>query len=475
MSESGLTAMTAFEGGARPAVLFAPCALLPDGWAQNVRVSLADNGTISAVDTDVAPRIGDIELRDRVLLPAPSNLHSHSFQRAMVGRTQLRGPGKDSFWSWRQLMYRFLDALTPDMVEAITAQAYVEMCEAGYAAVAEFHYLHHAAGGVAYDNPAETSVAAMAAARTAGIGLTHLPVVYAAAGADGRAPEGGQLRFACDLGRYEALWAAANRALVAHGRADWGIGIAPHSLRAVPPALLRDVLSAHASGPIHVHIAEQTAEVAEIEAAWGARPVEWLLDQHDVDARWCLVHATHLTEAECTGLAHSGATAGLCPITEADLGDGVFPGEAFLDAGGGFGVGTDSNVHITLTGELRALEYSQRLVARRRNVLAAPAGSTARRLFEHALAGGAQALARVSGAIAPGHLADLLTLDTSHVQLHGFAGDALLDAWLFSTTEPVVDAVWSAGQRVVVDGEHVHRAEVSRRFKSVMDTLVQDL
>ena len=265
-------------------------------------------------------------------------------------------------------MYRFLQALTPEMVGAITAQAQVEMCEAGYAAVAEFHYLHHAPGGRAYANPAETSERVMEAARATGIGLTLLPVLYAAAGADGRAPEGGQLRFACAPQAYDRLWRCAADA-IGRGPADWNIGIAPHSLRAVPRTMLADVVDAHPAGPVHLHIAEQTAEVDEIESAWGARPVAWLLDRHAVDERWCLVHATHVDEAERAALAASGAVAGLCPITEADLGDGVFPGEPFRAAGGRFGVGTDSNVRITLAGELAQIEYSQRLATRRRNVL----------------------------------------------------------------------------------------------------------
>ena len=330
------------------------------------------------------------------------------------------------------------------------------MCEAGYAAVAEFHYLHHAPGGQAYANPAELSGRVMEAAQETGIGLTLLPVMYAAGGADGRAPAGGQLRFACDIERYERLWESAARA-VGEGPADRRIGIAPHSLRAVPREVLAELLDAHPTGPVHIHIAEQIAEVEEIEAAWGARPVAWLLDNHAVDERWCLVHATHIDESEVAAIAASRAVAGLCPITEADLGDGVFPAEPFLGAGGRFGVGTDSNVRITFGGELNLLEYGQRLLERRRNVCSRAGESTGRALFEAALGGGAIALGRETGAIETGRLADLLTLDTTTLELHGLDGDDLLDGWIFSAQESVVAEVWSAGRQTVEQGRHVAR------------------
>ena len=368
-------------------------------------------------------------------------------------------------------MYRFLEVLTPEQIGAITAQAQVEMLESGFAAVAEFHYLHHAPRGAAYENPAETSERVMEAARDTGIGLTLLPVVYAAADSGGRAPEGGQLRFACDTDRYEHLWQAAAGAL-AGGPADWRIGIAPHSLRAVPRAELETVLAAHPDGPVHIHVAEQTAEVEEIQTAYGARPVAWLLDRHGVDARWCLVHATHVDADECDALAASGAVAGLCPITEADLGDGLFPAERYLGAGGLLGVGTDSNVRVTLAGELSLLEYGQRLDRRRRNVLATRETSTGRTLFEAALAGGARALGRDAGRIESGRLADLLTLDTSELDLHGLDGDALLDGFVFSASRSVVGEVWSAGREQVRGGRHVSADAVAARYRQAIDSLV---
>ena len=455
----------------KPLSLHAPLVLLGDGWTRDARVTIRADGRILDVERGVRPESGDRNLAGRVLLPAPANLHSHAFQRALAGRTQRRGPGDDTFWSWRQLMYRFLERLTPEMVGAIAAQAQLEMCEAGYASVGEFHYLHHAPGGQPYANPAEMSERIIDAAQSTGIGLTLLPVMYATGGADGRKPAGGQLRFACDAEEYHRLWASAAHSIAA-GPADWRIGIAPHSLRAVPREVLAEVLGAHPTGPVHLHIAEQVAEVDEIEAAWGARPVAWLLDHHTVDERWCLVHATHVDEAECAALAASGAVAGLCPITEADLGDGVFPGGPFLAAGGRFGVGTDSNVRITFSGELHLLEYGQRLVERRRNVLASAGESSGRALFERTLEGGALALGRESGAIEPGRVADLLTLDTTNLEFHGLDGDDLLDGWIFSAPGSMVGEVWSAGRQTVDQGRHVAREAVTARYRNAVDALV---
>ena len=446
-------------------VLFAPVALTPADWAENIRVSIDRIGRIAAVETGATPQAGDDVLAGRILLPAPANLHSHAFQRAMAGLTESRGPeGHDSFWTWRRLMYRFLEKLDPDRIEAIAALTYMEMLEAGYASVGEFHYLHHRPGGGAYDDPAETSTRIAAAALETGIGLTHLPVLYARGGADGRPLEGGQLRFGCDLDRFAMLYQAAAR-IIAELPADARIGIAPHSLRAVSPDMLAAAVRLQ-DGPIHIHIAEQTGEVAEISAAYGARPVEWLLANADVDERWCAVHATHMTPEESEALARSGAVAGLCPITEANLGDGIFDGADFLAAGGGFGIGSDSNVRIALAEELRTLEYSQRYRAHRRAVLCAPGGSVGRTLFDTALKGGAQALGRDAGAIAPGQWADLTALDADNLTLADLSGDALLDAWIFAGDDNAVSDVWSAGRHVVSDGRHVKRQVIEARYRN---------
>ncbi|HET9069574.1 MAG TPA: formimidoylglutamate deiminase, partial [Amaricoccus sp.] len=353
--------------------LFAPLALLTDGWARDVRVTL-DGGRIAGVEPDAAAAPGDHTLAGRALLPAPCNLHSHAFQRAMAGMAERRGPTADSFWTWRRLMYRFLDVLDPDEIEAIAGLVYVEMLEAGYAAVAEFHYLHHAPGGTPYADPAELSHRIVAAAAETGIGLTLLPVLYTWGGAD-RAPlAGGQRRFGNDLDDFLALHARAGAGLAADGR----LGAAPHSLRASTPDDIRVLAAALPDGPMHIHAAEQVQEVDEVRAWLGARPVEVLLDRIGVDPRWCLIHATQMTADETTGLAASGATAGLCPITESNLGDGIFDAARFLAANGRLGIGSDSNVRIALAEELRTLEYSQRLRDRARNVLAAPEASVGR-------------------------------------------------------------------------------------------------
>lgn len=446
-------------------VIHAAQALVPEGWAANVSVTVED-GRIAQVVRDAPPSGAPVDL----LLPAPCNLHSHAFQRAMAGLTERRGPGADSFWTWRDLMYRFLDRLTPDQVQAIAAQAQVEMLEAGYAAVGEFHYLHHATDGGAYDDPAEMSARVAAAATDTGIGLTQLPVLYMQGGSDGRALSGGQLRFGCDLDRFAGLLDGAGRALA--DLPDAVLGLAPHSLRAVGVEALTTATTLRPGAPFHLHIAEQIAEVNEILATHGATPVKWLLEVMDVGAEWCLIHATHMTPAETEGLARSGAVAGLCPITEANLGDGIFDGARFTAASGRWGVGSDSNVRISLTGELCTLEYSQRLEARRRCVLAPPGGSTGRALYDAALAGGAQALGRASGALAPGLWADMLALDADALALAGMTGDTVLDAWIFAGGDGLVRDVWSAGRAVVRDGRHVAREAVERRFRAVMADLL---
>jgi formimidoylglutamate deiminase len=440
--------------------IWAETALLPGGWADGVAVTLA-GGRIARVEAGAAP----VGHRVACLLPAPVNLHSHTFQRAMAGLAERRGEGVDSFWTWRAVMYRFLDRLTPDDVEAIAALAMVEMAEAGFAAVCEFHYLHHAPGGVPYADPAEMAGRIAAAAEATGLGLTLLPVLYMQGGCDGRPLAGGQQRFWCNPDMLETILQAVPP-LAEDGR----LALAPHSLRAVPPEALVAVAALRPDAPLHIHAAEQPAEVAEVQAALGARPVEWLLD-HGADARWCLIHATHLTPAEVAGLAASGAVAGLCPITEANLGDGIFEGAAFRAAGGRIGVGTDSNVLISLAEEMRAMECAQRLRDRARTVLAPPGGSVGRDLFERVAAGGAQAAGRAAGAIAPGMWADLLALDTAHPSLAEASGDGLLDGWIFACNQPVVRDLWSAGRHVVQDGRHVARAAVAARYRQAMTRL----
>ena len=368
--------------------LFFDHALLPSGWASGVRISVAD-GTILSV-TEGAMREG-AECIAGIAIPGLPNLHCHAFQRGMAGLAERRGSGADSFWSWREVMYRFLDRLSPDDVQAITAFAYMQMLEAGFTTVGEFHYLHHDIDGRPYADLGEMAARIAAASAETRIGLTLLPSFYACGGFGGAPPAAGQRRFLNDPDRFLKL-VERTRAIVA-GLPEARVGIAPHSLRAVTPETLRIVCQATPDGPIHIHAAEQMKEVDESLAALGRRPVEWLLDNAEINSRWCVIHATHTTKTELRALASSGAVVGLCPLTEASLGDGIFDGADYLAAGGRFGVGTDSNIQIDAAAELRQLEYEQRLARRARNVMTMQEGeSTGRRLFASALAGGAQAL-----------------------------------------------------------------------------------
>lgn len=443
-------------------ILHAETALLPEGWTRDVRIVI-EAGRIASVSSGAAPA----GLAHGCLLPAPVNLHSHTFQRAMAGLTEGRTAGQDSFWTWRALMYRFLDRLTPEDVQAIAAQAMVEMAEAGFAAVCEFHYLHHPVGGGTYSDPAEMSGRIVAAAAETGLGLTHLPVIYEQGGVDGRALAGGQLRFGSAPEVFDRILDGAGKAVA--GMPDAVLGVASHSLRAVSRKTL-DRVAGLTDGPIHIHIAEQVAEVEEVEAAWGARPVDWACANLALDARWCMIHATQMTPAETTALARTGAVAGLCPITEANLGDGIFDGPGWLAAGGAFGVGTDSNVRISLAEELRLLEYSQRLGGKARAVMA-DQRSTGRLLWEVAAKGGAQAAGRGAGAIAVGEWADLLALDTTDLRLEGLDGDLLLDALVFAGRDGLVTDLWSAGRHVVREGRHTASDAVADRFRATMRRL----
>ena len=443
-------------------------ALLGDRWVGNVRIAITQ-GRISAIEHDAFARPDD--MRVDTLLPALSNLHSHSFQRAMAGMTEHRVGGRESFWTWRETMYRFLEHLTPDDIEAIAAQVFVEMQEAGYAAVGEFHYVHHQLGGTRYDNLAELSERIFAAASQTGIGLTHLPVLYSYGGAGKQALAGGQLRFGNDVDSFAKLHDACKKLAFE----DTVVGLAPHSLRATAPDELQQALKLVGQAPVHIHIAEQVKEVEDIQAWLGARPVEWLTANCAVNTSWCAIHATHMTAGETKALAATGAVAGLCPITEANLGDGAFNGPGWIAAHGHFGVGSDSNVRIALSEELRTLEYSQRLRDRARNVLVAGQGSVGDFLYRNAALGGAQALGRDAGEIAVGKWADLVSIDSSHVALCGLQQEQLLDGWCFAADDNVVTDVWSAGRHCVREGQHIARDAVAARFRKTMRRLSEVL
>ncbi|WP_295524662.1 formimidoylglutamate deiminase [Novosphingobium sp. Chol11] len=446
-------------------------ALLADGWVRGVRLAVGEDGRIAALVCGVEAQADD--QRGGIALPGLANVHSHAFQRGMAGLAEYRGSDNDDFWSWRALMYRFLDRLNPDDIEAIAALAYAEMLETGFTRVGEFHYLHHAPDGSGYADPAELAARIAAAAETTGIGLTLLPVFYRYAGFDRRPPEHGHIRFVTDCDGFARLFERSRAAIA--GLPDANIGIAPHSLRAVDTGDLAEILSLVPGGPVHIHAAEQTGEVEQCVAALGARPVEWLLDHAGVDARWCLIHATHLDPAETARLARSGAVAGLCPITEANLGDGIFPAPAFLASGGRFAIGTDSNIVIDPARELQTMEYAQRLVLRKRNLLASNTEpSTGSRLFGGALSGGAQALGQSSAGLAIGAPADIVGLDPDALAMVGRGPEMALDSWIFAGGHDVVCDVWRRGRHLVVGGRHIAREEIAARYQRTMIKLLSD-
>ena len=443
-------------------------ALLPSGWARQVRVDVED-GTIASVAAN-APADGAKHVAG-IALPGLPNLHCHAFQRGMAGLAERRGPAHDSFWTWREVMYRFLDRLTPDDVEAIAAFAYMEMLERGFTAVGEFHYLHHDRDGAPFADIGEMAARIASASQMAGIGLTLLPVFYAYGGFGGAAPGAGQQRFLNAPDRFAKLLSRSSEIVSSLPRAT--IGIAPHSLRAVTPDMLHDIVAAAVRGPIHIHAAEQTKEVDDCVAWSGMRPIEWLLANMPVDKRWCIIHATHMMAEETARLAATGAVAGLCPLTESSLGDGIFNGTGWLEAGGKYGVGTDSNIDIDAAGELRQLEYSQRLAKRGRNLMTTTEGeSSGRRLYSDALAGGAQALQQPMGALAPGMSADIVVLDGEHPDFAGRNGDLVLDTYIYVAGRGAVRDVYSGGERVVAEGRHRKRDELAKRYRATMLRLV---
>ncbi|MEJ0101003.1 MAG: formimidoylglutamate deiminase [Pseudomonadota bacterium] len=446
--------------------------LAADGWKSSARLRI-EAGRITSIETDVPPQPGDE--RHAVIVPAVPNLHSHAFQRGMAGFAESRGPGRDDFWSWRETMYRFAANMSPAQLEAVASQAYMEMVESGFSRVGEFHYLHHDLDGRPYSDIGEMAARIAAAARTTGIGLTLLPVFYAHASFGGLAPRDNQKRFILDTDGYARLIERCGTLLTDLPEAR--LGVAPHSLRAVTPEELQRVLhiarGIGSDAPVHIHIAEQVAEVRDCIGWSGRRPVRWLLDHCEVDARWCLVHATHVDEGELSDIATTGAVVGLCPITEANLGDGVFPASRFIAGNGRFGVGSDSNVQISLAAELALLEYSQRLTQQGRNVIGGPEEnmSTGRALFQRAHAGGSMALGTAGTALMKSAPADLVSLAADHPALVCRNGDALLDSWIFAGAQGAVDCVWVAGRKLVEKGRHVRRDEILRGYRQAMEEL----
>ncbi|BAU77032.1 formimidoylglutamate deiminase [Metapseudomonas furukawaii] len=449
---------------------FAERALLPQGWARNVRFEIAPNGLIERVRPDASAE-GAERLRGPALAGMP-NLHSHAFQRAMAGLAEVAGNPNDSFWTWRDLMYRLVGRLTPEQMEVIARQLYVEMLKAGYTSVAEFHYVHQDRDGRPYADPAELALRISAAARDTGIGLTLLPVLYSHSGFGGQAPNEGQRRFIHSTDSYLALQERLENEIAR--QPSQRLGLCFHSLRAVTPQQMAEVLAAERDArPIHIHIAEQRKEVDDCLAWSGRRPLQWLYENAPVDPRWCLVHATHAEPDEVAAMAASGAVAGLCLTTEANLGDGIFPAVDYLARGGRLGIGSDSHVSVSVVEELRWLEYGQRLRDQRRNRLyRADQPQVGRTLFDAALAGGAQALGQDIGALAEGKRADWIVLDGLDPYLATAEGDALLNRWLFAGGDRQVRDVMVAGRWVVRDGRHAAEEETARAFTGVLRDLL---
>lgn len=452
--------------------LFCPQLLSPQGWKYGVLMRIDRQGVIDVIEEGEATSAQAV--LEGPVLPGMPNCHSHAFQRQMAGLTGTAGPaGSDSFWTWREAMYRLANRLSPDQLYAIARWLYVEMLEAGYTSCAEFHYLHHAPGGEPYAEIDEMSRALLRAAEDAGLALTLLPVLYCRSGigADGVAPR--QSRFYNAPARFLSLWEHCLDRVSDHPHHVLGLGL--HSLRAVAADEIDTVLEAAGgrAAAIHIHVAEQPAEVEQCLAALGARPVQWLLDHHAVDRRWCLVHATHMNDAEREAAASSGAVAGLCPTTEADLGDGFFEAAPWMDAGGGIAIGSDSHLRVSPREELRLLEFGVRLRTGRRNVLARRGLSCGRTLYETAARGGARALGQAIGELAAGRRADFVELDHGHPLLRGLQGDEILDRYVFAGEKDMIRSVYVAGRQLVGDGAHAGRDDAAAGFAGVMEALAQ--
>lgn len=448
-----------------------------DGWLSPGYVEVGADGIILSV-SGTRPEGRAVERLGGFGVPGLSNLHSHAFQRALAGRTEFvtSARAEDNLWTWRREMYRLVDRLTPEAYQAIAALVYLEMLRFGMTAVCEFHYVHHQPGGGRYDNPAEMSDRLIAAAAETGLGLTLLPVLYAHGGI-GKPVESTQRRFVHSVEDYLKLIDTLRGRRAANP--DLHVGLALHSLRAVTPdearAALAGMKAMDPEARLHIHVSETTHEVAEVRAGLGARPVQWLIDNVDLNDQWCLVHATHLDASEIAGAAKSGAVVGICPLTEATMGDGFFPLVEYHGAGGAWGIGTDSHYSTSTAEELRILECGKRLELRRRNVIARPADRrevhTGRVLFDTALAGGETASAQGGGALIVGQRADLVMLDPDSHVLLGHGPDTVLDTWILSGTENPVRNVMVGGRWVIRDGRHTEEEAIRAAYRAVAATL----
>nr|XP_061806066.1 formimidoylglutamate deiminase-like [Nerophis lumbriciformis] len=451
-------------------------ALLPAGWADDVLLEIAADGTIESMIVGCSAEQKQLaaEWILKPVVPGMPNLHSHAHQRAMAGLAEKSAGAADNFWSWRSVMYQMLERIGPDQIYSIASMLYLEMLQAGYTHVAEFQYLHHATSGKAYNNPAEITLQCLRAARDVGIGFTALPVLYRYGGFGEQPSNEAQKRFVNDEESYLDIWHHLEDAMLP-GEI---LGLAPHSLRAVSEDLLAGVIAQLPAGnraqPLHLHIAEQTREVEDCIAWSDQRPLAWLLDRFEVDQRWCLVHATHLDAAEKTALAQSGATAGLCPTTEANLGDGFFDMAVSMGAEGCFGIGSDSQISVSVTEELRWLEYGQRLALRKRNVIADVGqfnGHCGTYLYQNAVRGGSNACGLPESGLTKGANASFVVLDDSDPRIAGAREGVLLDSWIFSARDQAVFAVYRNGRKVIDQDHHVDCEGIDAAFRQALTFL----
>ncbi len=448
--------------------IWANSALLASGWADSVEITVDTNGSIATISPAMPYSDGD---KVEILIPAIPNVHSHAHQRAMAGLGERAGDTQDSFWTWRKVMYHYLERIQPEHLFHIATQLYLEMLKAGYSCVGEFQYLHHDLNGQAYENRAEMSLQCLQAARQVGIGFTALPVLYRYGGFGSAAALEGQKRFLNDADGFSEIVKTLQTAV--SNDANCSVGIAPHSLRAINRELLSEVIaSLDDLAAIHVHVAEQTKEVDDCLDWCGMRPVEWLFDNFEVAQNWCLIHATHINESETANMASSGCVAGLCPTTEANLGDGFFNAREYFAQQGCWAIGSDSHISIDPVEELRWLEYGMRLQTRSRNILASSTtANTGRNLLDGALAGGARACGRSIGSIAPDHRADFVVLDHEHPRLYGRNKDDLIDSWIFSGNSNLVRDVYIGGNKLIENGYHAGEDTIARNYRDTLDQL----
>ncbi|TLU65708.1 formimidoylglutamate deiminase [Thalassotalea litorea] len=450
--------------------LYAGDVLVGSNWLKNKTLWI-DNGVITEI---VDGKVDGAIDTNGPIIPGMVNCHSHAFQRGFAGFSEQGSEGNDSFWTWRKIMYQFVDHITPEQAKIIARQLYIEMLKAGYTRVAEFHYLHHDPDGNPYPELSTMARAAFQAAADSGIGITMLPVLYRFSGFGPLAPTHGQRRFINSTEQFNQL--VSDCIDVAKSLSNANVGIAPHSLRAVDlesiNAAVKHLKMLDATAPVHIHIAEQMQEVNDCLAHYQKRPVQWLLDNVAVDKHWCLIHATHIDESELNGIAKSGAIAGICPTTEANLGDGIFPTAQFLEAGGQFAIGSDSHISVSATEELKLLEYAQRLQKQQRAVLASSSvPSVGRYLWQHSTKGGAMATSSNTGEIAIGRQADLLVLDPQKLRLYAGGADYRMDSLIFASASNAVRDVMVNGQWVVRDYQHDHQQQSADEFSSVLEQL----